>query len=271
MAERTRHLLFGLLFLAITFPFFVQWVVPPRVGPEAQRLYSFIERQIPKNKLVILSLEYEAGTIGENLPQTRALIAHLMRRGIRFAIMGFDPVGPQYGRNIALELGRKYGRREGIDWVDWGFRPGAGMSITLSSLIRDVPGTMKTDTHGTPLSKVPAMKGIKTAQDIGLVVDITPSNTYGAWMAFFTSAAKVPFAVAPTAVMAADIFPFLNSGQVVGMLKGLAGAAQYEILLGDSGLGVKSMTSISMTHLLIVVLILIGNALEIKTRRRGQR
>jgi hypothetical protein len=268
LQDRTRHVLYLLLAAAIALPFFTGTVIPPTVGPEAKALYKAVEA-VPNNKIVILSLEYEAGTLGENLPQTRALMNHLMKSGKRFAIMGFEPIGPVYGQIEADELAAKWHRPYGKYWVNWGYR--TAYVQTLKAMAKDVAAAIRTDHRGVPLSKLPVMRGIHSPKDAGLVIDITPSTYYEAWMAFFTGPAKVKMAVAPTAVMVSDIFPYLDSGQMVGMLKGLAGAAQYEALVfgrTSRERGITWMTSVSMTHILIIALIILGNATEIITRRR---
>lgn len=267
-ADTTRRVLYLMLAAAIALPFFAGVVIPPVVGSEARRLYEAVQ-SVPPDKLIILSLEFEAGTIGENLPQTRALMNHMMKSRKRFAIMGFDPIGPLFGQREAESLAKVWNCPYGVYWVNWGYKTAPVQ--TLKAMIRDVPGTIGTDQRGTPVAKLPVMQGIKTAEDIGLVIDVTPSALYETWIAFFAGPGRVKMGVAPTAVMVSDIFPYIDSGQVVGMLKGLAGAAQYESLVfGRSARerGIMWMTSVSMTHILIIALIIVGNALEIAGRKR---
>jgi len=267
-SDRTRRTLYLLLAAAIALPFFAKAVIPPVVGREARALYEAVE-SVPPNKIIVLSLEFEAGTIGENLPQTRALMNHMMKSGKRFAIMGFDPMGPVFGQREAEDLAKRWNRPYGKYWVNWGYK--TAVVQTLKAMIRDIPGTMVTDHRGTPLSKLPVMDGIKDAKDVGLIIDVTPSALYEAWMAYFAGPGGVKMGVAPTAVMVSDIFPYLDSGQIVGMLKGLAGAAQYESLVFGKDArerGITWMTSVSMTHILIIALIILGTFLEIAARRR---
>ena len=51
----------------------------------------------------------------------------------------------------------------------------------------------------------------------------------------------------------------LRAGQIKGMLCGLPGAAEYEILLNRPGKTVKLMDAQSMGHLWIIVLVILGN------------
>ena len=65
--------------------------------------------------------------------------------------------------------------------------------------------------------------------------------------------------LACTGVMAPEAYPFLDSGQLVGMLTGMRGAAEYEILLHSPGFGVTAMAGQSAAHLFILALIALGN------------
>jgi hypothetical protein len=123
---------------------------------------------------------------------------------------------------------------------------------------------------GTPFAQIPAMRGVRTAQDIGLMIDVDPTATYGAWIAYFTQPNGVPFAVAPTSVMISDIYPYMNSGQVVGMLKGIAGAAQYERMIEEPGQGYTGRMPVFMAHMMIILLIVIGNIIQFRERRERE-
>jgi hypothetical protein len=77
-----------------------------------------------------------------------------------------------------------------------------------------------------------------------------------------------------TAVMAPKYYPFLQTGQLSGLLSGMKGAAEYENLIYQKGyarsLGKAEtgMNSQSMIHLLIIVLIVLGNIGYFFSRRK---
>jgi hypothetical protein len=263
----TRRIIYIVFAVALSIPLVINWQVPPDVGPEARQLYDAIER-IPPDKIVMICLNFEAGTMAENGPQTSAIVAHLMKRGTRFALIGMDPVGPGLGQELAEPLAKQYHRPYGETWVNFGYN--LGTAPILKGLARDIPGTIKKDIKGAPLQNLPVMKGVKNAKDIGLLIDVDPTAYYLNWISYFSGPQRVPFAVAPTSVMISDIYPFMNSGQVVGMLKGIAGAAQYEKLVGIQGDGYKQRMPVFMAHVTIILLILVGNFMEIRRRKGAQ-
>ncbi|HEY3283935.1 MAG TPA: hypothetical protein VGN26_16835 [Armatimonadota bacterium] len=269
MLERAGTIGRGWLYLALAVVVAASVARPFAVGvdpgTQARGVFNAIER-VPKGRLVVLNFEYDAGTEGENGPQARALITHLMRRGIPFAILSLDTLaGPTFGQALADELGRRYHRVEGRDWVNWGYKP--PLDATLAALARDIPATIQRDFRGRVLSSLPLMRGIRSGSDLGMVVDITPGSSFESWLRYFTSQTGVPFAVSPTAVMGPTVYPYLDSGQAVGMLMGVRGAAEYEALLGSSGPGRRRLTPVIATHILLVALILLGNAGEWARRR----
>ena len=265
MDHRVRWAIYLVFAIALSIPLITGWQVPPDVGPEARQMYAAIER-VPPDKIVLLNAMFEGSSLAENGPQTSALIAHLMKRGKRFAIVGLDAIGPGLAQEIAEKAAGKYHRPYGETWCNWGYK--LALPAVVMGLARDLPGSVVKDIKGTAFASIPAMKGVKRAEDVGLVIDISPTSSFSAWLMYFTGPHHVPLAVAPTSVMISEIYPFMNTGQIVGMLKGIAGAAQYERLIDEPGDGYKNRMPVFMAHAVIIGLILLGNLGEILRRRR---
>jgi hypothetical protein len=265
-AVRARYVVFILLWATVLATLVWRPATTLLPTPPTRSLYHAIEA-IPREKLTIISASWDVGTRGENGPQTAAIIEHLFRTGHKFAIFGWAaPPGPLLVEMIARDLARKYHKRYGVDWVNWGFKTGGDPMI--QGLAKDIPGIIRQDIHRTPVTKLPAMKGIKDHRDVGMVVEITGSNTLPSWIQFWQGVYGTNVGYCPTGVMVPDAFPFLDAKQIRGLLKGLAGAAEYENLLRIRGDGSVRMTAQSASHLLIMLLIVVGN---IAFFRRGKR
>jgi len=78
----------------------------------------------------------------------------------------------------------------------------------------------------------------------------------------------VKIAAAATALIATQVMPYLKSGQMVGMLTGLRGAAEYENLIGKPGEAVAGMDAQSVAHVAIILVILVGNIGYYSERRK---
>lgn len=243
--------------------------LPIVVSPAAQGFYDTIEK-MPSNKIALVSANWAAGTESENRPQTEAIIRHLFMRNKKFAIISFDPQGSKFADDIATGIAKEMGKKYGEDWVHWGFRPPQQMVLTAQGIGRDIPKTIGTDKNGTPLSKIPMMRGVKSVKDVGFIAEITPSSTIGIWIQFIYGQKeyRTPILYAPTSVSGPEGYNWLDSGQIKGMLVGMKGAAEYEQLIGHKGFATRGASALSSSHLLIIILIILGNIGYISSRRR---
>ncbi|MEJ5251536.1 MAG: hypothetical protein HPY54_09870 [Chthonomonadetes bacterium] len=263
-----RRVLYVLLLVVIILPLFVPIRLPMVTMPSTQKLYQAIE-SIPEGGFVIVSATWSGGTRAENMPQTEAILRHLMKRRLRVAVFSFDQQGSQFSYNIASRLAKEYNYEYGKDWVHWGFRPIVG--VVMKSLVRDIPGTFTTDRDGKPTKDMEVMKGIRDIKDVDAIVEIAASGIYMDWIGLVVGAnPNLKFGFCPTAVMAPETYPYMDSGQIVGIMEGMRGAAEYEQLIRATGLATKGMGSISLAHVLIMLLIIIGNIGYIATRARGR-
>ena len=276
-----RRILYALLALVVAIPLAVR--IPtgkPVVLPQTQGYFDAIENvardPIASKKLVLVATNFSSSTATENLTQSEATLRQIMGHKLRFAIFVFsDPQGRDLGQRLAEKLAPEFGYVYGRDWVNWGYKAG-DPALNLKALVRDVPGTIGTDIKGTPLAQMPVMQNVKTVDDVGLVCEIASANTLEFWIAYFRAAGTgepIPLLFACTAVMAPEAFPFLKSGQIQGLLNGLKGAGEYEVLIGKAGFGAKASAALSFSHFLILFLIVLGNVgmFVTRSRARGRR
>lgn len=256
-----RRILYVLIAVVITAPLLIKPSRHPRVVfDEVRNAYELIDRA-PDDQLIVMSTVWGAGTLAENGPQTEALMRHMFKRGKKFAVISWNPVGAELsygiGRDLERELGKKYGR----DWVHLGYNPGP-IYIIIRGMGTDFAGTLKKDMFGTSLAELPATRGVKNHKQIAAVAEVTPSATVSTWIAYFGMPYNVPIIFCPTAVMAAEAYPFLDSGQIAGMLNGVIGAAQYETMLGmenERTYAAAASWALSSAHIFIIVLVILGN------------
>ena len=270
-----------LLLLVVVGPFLLRPRLHVQVSPQTQQLYDVVD-SLPPRSFVYLGSDWSAGTRGENLPQTTAIMRHLMKKKLRFGIVSLDAQGKELAQRVAERLQGRYGYREGVDWVNWGYQV-AGTDVDQQNYIKgftkDIVGYFKTDVHRAPLATLPVMEGIKTAADIKLVISITPTNSYRPYIAFLAQSNKIPMGLCPTAVMAPEAFTYLDSRQLIGLVNGVQGAAEYEQLLRENhpedltdAKGIEKasefLPSLSFAHLLIIVFIALGNVAMLLERRQ---
>lgn len=256
-----RRILYVLIALTIIVPLTLQPKQHPRtIFKEVQNAYNTMNT-VPKDKVAVISGSWDASTFAENGPQVEVIMRHLFRNNTKFIVVSWNPVGAELmyktGVKIAKEMGKKYGR----DWVHLGYNPGP-MYVVVSGMAKDFKVVFKQDRFGHKLSTLPVTKNIKDAKQIGVVVETDASGTVGAWIAYYNTPNNIPLVYCPTAVMAAEAYPYLDSGQLSGMLNGVIGSAQYETLLGMGNERTYSSAAcwaLSTAHIFIILLIIVGN------------
>ena len=267
-----RRVIYAVLAVGVAVPLLLYSIMPVTVSPTTRSLYEAIEC-IPKDKIVILSVDWDAATRGENEPQTEAVIRHLMKRGIRFGIISFiNPWGPQFGELVARRVAKELGKRYGEDWVNFGYITGGAIVLRSFVLCPDIISFLKDkDAHGRRLRDMPVMRGIKDFSDVAMVVEFTGGGGLEDWIAFANGLKGTPIGHGCTAVIAPRRYQFIDSGQLEGMLVGLVGAAEYRALVDRRlpKLLQKMVNSQSVAHALIILFIALGNAGYFVARRRG--
>ena len=165
----------------------------------------------------------------------------------------------------------------GRDWVYFGYKPGY-VSIILG-MGGDIVKTIQTDYKGTSLTEYdmftnPTTK-IKNYDNIAVVIDLAAGGSPGTWITYVNTKFGRPVATGVTAVMAADFYPYLQSKQLIGLLNGMRGAADYETLTnyekfnGKLGLGLQGMGSQTFAHFLIILFIILGNIGYLASKKNG--
>ena len=241
-------------------------VPPPVVQPQTRAYYDTIEAiaadPVEKRKLVILTNNYASGTLAENQSQFDATLRQLMRHKLKFALFAFnDPQGRDLGLRVAESLAPSRGYVYGENWCSFGYRPADGINQVLKTMSNDLQGGIVNDANGQPIGSLPVMANVKSADDVSLVVNFASSATIDSWVQFFSRPDKTPLPLlyGPTSVMAPEGYPLLRSGQLKGMLNGLKGAIEYEVLLKEPGFATQASASLSWAHFMIILLIVVGN------------
>lgn len=291
-----RRFIYLVLATALVISLIFGKALTPTVMPPAENLFTAINnaKTAPADeKIILVGMTFSMGTMGENANQARAIIRHLMIAKKRFAIISIaEPQGAQFSMMIVEDLAKQYNYKYGVDWISWGYQ--LSTLATYKGIAKDIPNTIKVDVNGKPLKDFPIMQGIKSANNLAMEVEVTASASVGAWITLVQPATRprMPIGYACTGIMATEAYPFLDSGQLIGMLPGLKGAADYELMvdrleqkalaagtikaLYDADPKKQSlklptiarqlMTTQGVAHMVILAFILFGNIVMIMTK-----
>ena len=267
-----RRILYVIVAVAVSVPLVIMPNYHPKhIFKEVYDAYNIIE-SMPLDKVAFLSTTYSGSTEAENGEQLRAILNHLFRNNRKCIIISWDTAGDKLTYDLAETVAKKYNRKYGVDWIHLGYKI-PNFQTLLRGFGQDFSETFKNDRFGTPLKEIPMVKNVRNAKDIGFVCDITPSNTLESWIAYFSEPYKVPLIYCPSAVLAASAYPYIDSGQIQGMLNGVIGAGQYEVLIGQDKYPTKAgamSLSLSLAHILILCFIVLGNLAYFLSKRCGR-
>ncbi len=259
-----RRWIFLAIGLVVASPFIFGWSLPlGRPSPPTKALFDFIEK-LPPRSAVMIAFDYGPASMPELQPMAVALARHVLSRNLRLIGISLYPQGTSLCQQAFMKAASEYGAKEGVDWVNLGYRPGY-QSVVLG-MGTDLTKVYRADHKGTPISELPVMNGIRNYDDIALVIDLASGATPGMWIAYAGARFHQTLAAGITAVMATDYYPYLQSGQLIGLINGLKGAAEYEVLINKRDLAALGMTSQSIAHLTIILFVILGNIGYFATR-----
>ncbi|MBO7447326.1 hypothetical protein J6U78_03260 [bacterium] len=217
--------------------------------------------------VVLICFDFDAGCDAEMTPQVATILRHCFSRGVKVLINTGGNVMSQPLAQQTIERAAKDGSRldppyptmeSGVDYVFLGFRPNA-FQLYLQ-MGESIISAYETDYSGKDLSTMPIMEHIRDFRAIDCVV--TVSAYVGApetWITVGNAKFGKKVILGGGAIGASDYYPFLQSGQICGLLPGLRGAAEYESALKCPDIGSKRMWSQLYTHAFAIFLIILGN------------
>jgi hypothetical protein len=268
-----RRWIFLITAICIIIPFLFPIGFPTNVTPPTQHIYDKIDSTPANGPAVFISFDSDASPLPELYPMATSLIRHCFIRNVRVILwsMGMQGVGII---QMALEDVKKEfpEKKSGIDYVLMPYLPAAGMVVLRMG--EDIHKAFPTDYYGVPTDSLPMMTEIHNFDQISLVATLCAGNAYGTWLVYANQKYGAKLAVGVTAVSAPDIYPFLQTGQILGMLSGMKGAAEYETLV-EKNLNFKTrkaacigMDTQSILHIVIIIFIILGNIAYFVTRRK---
>jgi hypothetical protein len=264
LAAVDRRLIFLLMTLAVAVPVLVPLRVPVVVSKEVEDFHRQIET-VAAGDHVLLAIDYEPDVMAELDPMTEAVLDRLFSRGARVIALTLYPGGVGIAQRQLADAGTRHEKIYGEDYVFLGYNP--DYSGTMLRLGESIRGTYPTDQFGRDTRELPVLRGCDSYRDITLLVSICGSQISEFWAAYAGGRYKQRMVSGNTAVQAVLIYPFYQSGQIKGFLGGLKGAAEYETRIGRPGQGVRGMGSQSAGHLLMVLLVILGNVAYFAGRR----
>ncbi|TYB30447.1 MAG: hypothetical protein FXF47_09145 [Candidatus Mcinerneyibacterium aminivorans] len=224
------------MFILVSIPLIMKMSTRTYITEEVESIYDKVEevyeynQENPNDKQAIfVSIDFAPSSKAETSPMLNALLRHAFMRDI--PVLGWAGVrtAADYGIERLNSVAKEYGKKYGEDYIYLGIAyPFLQAVLSLNS---DVRIFSSTDYYGTDTYEIPIMKQFHSYNNIGLLVSISSTSLSELYIQYSNTLFDQDVAAGVTAVNAARLYPYLQSDQLVGMMGGLKGAAEYEQLV----------------------------------------
>jgi len=258
--------IYMLLIIAVSWPLLFPIGLPVPVSKSTRMAFDTIEK-LPSGSLVAVSSVLSGGNWPDLGPPEMALVQHLFKKKMKIVFIGCVDETPTIRESTLLPRINKYDAQIGVDYVNLGFIAGAP-DVAEAAFATSLRKVLTVDFRGKPLDELPIMKGVNTLADFKLVIHIGMAEDP---VRQYYTPFKIPLIVGVYGMMGPHYIPYLEAGQLSGMIVGLRGAAEYEYLVGFVGEGLMGSDALSITHLLVAICIIAGNLAFLYTTRGGAK
>ena len=286
-----RRIIFLLIGLTVLIPLINPNLIDLPLGEDRNTrvVYDSISN-LNTNDKVLISFAYGASTKPEVHPMAVGLLNHLFSKGVKVYIVSLWPESPIMAEQAisAVRNSNLFSIEDGIDYVMFDYKVGGFVVIKgIADNFRDI---YQQDKNGKSINDLPIMEGIYDVTDFDFVFDFSagvPGNAE--WVQYACDPKNVPLSSGCTSIMVTDAIPYVESGQLKGILAGMPGAAEYEKMVYDfmvneqinnnsfinpqgnivKGKAYARMSAQSVAHLLMVLFIVIGNIAYYYSRKES--
>ncbi len=275
-----RRWLYLALLAALVTTVLLRPILSSSPSPFTQPVFAAVAA-LPAGARVLVTMEYSPGSAPEIEPMAQAVTRHLLWRGARPVYVSLWPEGNNMFQRLRVSVLEKEfaDRVEGRDWVALGYK--AGRAMAINALRQDFRSLYTQDLRGVPVDSCPAVADVQNLEDFALIMAFS-AGTPGLqeWILYASDPTGVPIAGGCTGVGMPEFLAYFP-GQLVGLIGGLKGAAEYESALASAypdrplarpatvGMGPQTVA-----HALILLFLVLGNLGVVASwvgRRRGVR
>jgi hypothetical protein len=261
-----RRIYYWLIVIAITIPLISPLGLPITIKPSSRALYDGIT-SVEEGDVVLIDIFMSVSTWSECMGGLVVETNTLIDQGAKLVFIGssvdvaqsWDRLNELVPRLAELEYGK--------DVVFLGYY--TGEDAAAAQMAVDMSSIFPADHYNTPIDDISLMLEANTAEDYTMVLFTAEGEAK--WIQQWGSNYGVPVAGMGIAMKGSALAPYLASGDIFGLAVGVRGAAELEALAGMPAAATKTMDSISSTHLLFVILIVLANIPIIITKLRSEK
>ncbi|HUV87305.1 MAG TPA: hypothetical protein VMX79_09345 [bacterium] len=267
LADIDRRIIFLVIAVSVVVPLLVPLGMRVKVTSQTKIVYEEVEK-LPAGSNVLVAFDYDPAAAPEVHPMALAFLHHCFAKKHKVIIMALWPQGAQLAVSAMGEIMQEFDLEYGRDYVNLGYKPGG--DIVIKSLGASFPKVFPRDMAGASTADLPIMAEVRNLKDIDLIMALSAGDPgIPAWVRVANALYQRRVAGGCTAVSAPQFFPYLQTGQLIGLLGGLKGAAEYETVTAYAGKASSRMDAQSIAHVVIILFILFANISYFILRKQG--
>jgi hypothetical protein len=249
--------------------------LPLPIEDVTRKYYEGVEA-IAAGSTVLMANDASAGTEMEIGLSSAIVTKHIFRlaqeRNLKliWVSQGVGDAPPIFEQTLkSTGVWDEYQRGYGDQYVYLGFIAGEEAACAaINANIRSATGGV--DFYGNALDSMSAMDGVNTGADFDLVIAADEPGISGVfWMQQLANVHGIPIYVNPLAGVAGTYWPYIEAGQIDGMLIGSKAAAGYEILVGLPGAAAAQQDAQTLGHLYLATLVIVANIVHVAKKFGG--
>ena len=273
-----RRVIFLIVGLSVLVPLLKpEWMILP-IEPDAntQKVFNEIDRLQTGSK-VLLSFEYGPSTMPEIHPMAIALLRHMFTNKLKVYGFALWPDGNFMSTDAFSQVANELNMIYDTDYVNLGYKPGG--EAVIKGIASDIWSMYTVDLMGIHIKDLKMMEKISNILDFDFVISLSAGDPGSKqWVQYATDPKKIPFTTGCTSIQVTDIIAYVENEQILGILAGMPGAAEYEKLVKDKleGMGVEAsqweatsmLPAQTLAHIVIVIFIILGNISYFISRKK---
>lgn len=265
-----RRFVYLILLCAVVLPLILPHSFTAEPSFETRRFVRELDTAIRAEGPILVSVDYRPQTLAEMEPILLAIMHQIFHAKKQVVFLNFTEETTPLLRGYLADMRLRYGLVDGRDYVYLGYA--ASYAQTIHAMGRSIPDTLHADDRGTALKDLPLLNRVKKLGDFSTVISVASVAMADYWISFGVTPYKIHFLAACTATKAVDYFPYLQTGQIKGLMAGGRAAAEYEGILqarnvlekqGDAS---RALGSQSLALLTIAAFVILGNLGYLGTR-----
>lgn len=265
-----RRWIYLIMAVAVVIPVIWEMHIPVSLSREVKNVFTFVDN-IRDREILFLAIDYDPSTMAELHPMAEVIIRQVFEHNGRLLMSSLSQFGPAMTDELISRIARDYDAKSGEDYVFLGYKPYP--AITILAMGTDFRVPFPTDYYGNDVDRLPMMEGVHNYDDVEGVIALAGGTAADFWITYGNAKYGVPLALGVTGVMASDYYPYLQAGQLFGLIPGIKGAAEYEQLADRKGAGLGGIPYQTTSHAVILIFIVLTNigffAKRAAARKRG--